>query len=376
MSMAKKTAAAPPTALKDPVVEDPVAAARAEVVRLNDQELRLAMSYRAKSAELADVRLARGDQVRGAADPAGAAQESARRVIAIREELEALADGSRSARERRLAAIPAVFEAEASAKERQAELLEVEGAKLEAESKRLREALERHDDWGYVAAPAKIDGRYFQTIPDGGGAFRQVDVRGPGFMRRLSAARASRQEAAEHRLKKPHQAGSVEADTVEDLLAAVHTDATRVGPPIDAIIAWSEKAIEDERRRRAHTASTEYGFVPVDAPMRLLLEWRAGVIDQTQSHVMQPEPSEVTAWPVDRAPAAAAPAEKVRRRPESSRLPHDTSATPAEIAREAAATGESIEEVAKKFGVPVPKELAQAMDRMASPYEVAQVEAK
>src|ERR1700694_1049921 len=131
---------------KKPAVETtvagPVDTARSEVEKLNGQELRLAMMYRQKAVELAGVRAERGDQVLDADDPEGVARKAGQRVAGMTEELESFADASERARERRLAAIPAVFQAEAAEKERQADQLEVEARKLEAESNRLRDALE------------------------------------------------------------------------------------------------------------------------------------------------------------------------------------------------------------------------------------------
>ncbi len=85
----------------------------------------------------------------------------------------------------------------------------------------------------------------------------------------------------------------IEADTVDELIAAVHSDAMRIGPTVDAIASWAEQASEKERRRRARVASTEDAFVPAKASMRLHLEWRNGTIDQEQSRIVRPEPTEM-----------------------------------------------------------------------------------
>lgn len=86
------------------------------------------------------------------------------------------------------------------------------------------------------------------------------------------------------------------ADSVEDLISAVHSDAMRIGPSAAEIIEWVEQAIEKERRRRAGTHSTEDFYTPSDAPMRLHLEWRNGTIDQAGSHIVLPAPAEVHAY--------------------------------------------------------------------------------
>lgn len=340
---------------------DAGAVARAEVARLNASELGIAILYRAKAAELAGVRAERGDQVLDAADPAGAARELGRRGSAMLEDLQALADASLRARERRLASLPAVYQAEAGDKERHADQLELEAGKLEAESNRLRAALEQHDDWKYVAAvPAISDGGIGGQR--GGGMLSVVDARGPRHERLRRDAQSLRREAAQGRFRQPHKAGMVEADVAEDLVQAVLSDPMRIGPEIDAIVAWSEGAVAKERARRARITSGD-GFVPVDAPIRLRLEWRQGTIDPAQSGVIQPEPAEVLAH-FDSAAALdhlGVPDEESSsgqrgpgRRSQSARDPYDTTATPEEIAREAANTGKTLEEVAETLGVAVP----------------------
>lgn len=282
--MTKNTKAAP--------VDDPVAVARAEVERLNSSELGMAILYLTRAVELAGVRADRGDQVLDAEDPAGEARVAGQRVSAMLEELQSLADASRRARERRLVAIPPVFQAEADAADRKAAQLDVDAATLEAESNRLRKALESHDDWSYSAGPPNRS----ELLIGGqqGGAPVVVDARGPRHERLRVEARALRTQAAQGRFRQPHRAGMLEADTVEDLFAAVHADAMRVGPAVDAIVAWSAPAIEKERGRRSRILSGD-GFVSAEAPMRLHLEWRNGAIDQGASGVVRSEPSEVIA---------------------------------------------------------------------------------
>src|SRR5260370_1028442 len=72
-----------------------------------------------------------------------------------------------------------------------------------------------------------------------GGAPLVVDARGPRHERLRAEARALRTQAAQGRFLQPQKAGMLEADTVEDLFAAVHADAMRVGPAVDAMVAWS-----------------------------------------------------------------------------------------------------------------------------------------
>ncbi len=155
---------------------DPAETARAEVERLNSQELAIAVLYRQKSDELAGVHAQRGDRVLDADDLGDAARESGHRVNALREELEALADAAKRARERRLAAIPAAFEAEARAKEREADELETKATRCQRT--------------GFHAAPP---GRAISA--DRGGAAPREDARPGGDDRGRHGRRADRSRA-------------------------------------------------------------------------------------------------------------------------------------------------------------------------------------
>jgi hypothetical protein len=291
--MPKKRATKPRQAIASKVaVDDPVAVARAEVERLNAQELKFASLVREGSAALADIRAKRGRQVLDANDPSGAAGAINQRIRAAEDELAAMMEAAAEARRARLPAIAAVIAAEAEAKVRRAEQLEAEAAKLEAESNRLRAALEQHDDWAYFPAEGNIDGHYLPAVAHGGGEFRVIDARGPRHARLRAEAQGLRTQAAQGRFRKPHQAGSVEADGLEGLLGAVYSDPMRIGPLADAIAAWSEQAREKEQRRRARMVGGD-GFLPA-ADVRYHLEWRNGAIDAAQSRIVQREPSAVS----------------------------------------------------------------------------------
>jgi hypothetical protein len=288
--MAPKNRATKPSKAKAPTAiaskpdrADPAERARAEVQRLNSQELGLSVLYRVRAAELGSVRAERGDQVLDAENPTGAARASAQRVAVLVDELEALADASRRARERRLAAIPAIFKAQADEADRAAAQLESEADQLEVRSKGLRKALEEHDECSYQPAPVTFPERAVGG-PLVGGAPVVVQIRVPRFERLRLAAADKRAEAVQHRLKEPHQAGGVEADDLAGLLEEVFRDPLRVGPTVDSIRSWSDQAIATERRRRERAAGGA-DLVPVDAPMRLHLEWVGGTIVQASSGV-------------------------------------------------------------------------------------------
>lgn len=76
-----------------------------------------------------------------------------------------------------------------------------------------------------------------------------------------------------------NQAGSLNAENLEELLTAVYADALRIGPTVDAIYAWAEQGIEKERRRARTTGGENL------VPVRLHLTWQNAVIDQAQSWI-------------------------------------------------------------------------------------------
>jgi hypothetical protein len=275
--MATKTADAP-------VAKGEVERTRAEVERLNSLELGMAGLYRQKAAELAGVRAERGNVILDAADPAGAARETGARVAAMLEEMESLADASRQARKRRLAAIPAVFIAQADEASSAAALLESEAATLEAESRRLRQVLESFDGCAY--SPTSPRGRDLSGPRVEGGGAPIIYVQVPKFERLRMTAAGQRAEAVQYRQKKPHRAGALTAGNLEELLVAVYADAMRIGPSVDSIYAWSKQVLEKEQRRR-RTASGE-GLVP----SQLHLVWNHGTIE-AQSFLVSSEATEV-----------------------------------------------------------------------------------
>jgi hypothetical protein len=342
----------------DTSTTDPVAIARAEVEKLNGLEYGHALLYRQRAKEVAGERAGRADAILDAKDPVAAARESARQVSSFTEELAGLAEAADRARERRHAAIPAVFLAEAEAKEREADALEADATRLQTESAELRAELERHDEWGYLPAQGQVEGTYYSTVPHGNGEFRAIDARGPLFARKLAAAHSLRREAAAHRLKTPEKAGMIAADSVDDLFTAVHADAMRIGPSVAEIVSWSEQAVEKERRRRERSHSGADGFVPAEAPMKLHMEFRDGVINQASSGIVREESIQqadpyhtdgaVQVVPEDVGEPESATS--VARRSSSERSPFATGPTPEEIEREAAATGEPIEDVARRLG--------------------------
>jgi hypothetical protein len=384
------------------------ALAGAEVERLNDQELKFARLYREQAEALVALLAKRGQQIRDASDHRVAAGEVSRQINALKEDLNGWADAAADARRARELAIPVVFKAEADDTERKADKLDASAVKLQAESEHLLEALQAHDDCEY--GPLK---------PVAGANFgREVLVRRPRHERLRQDAEQLRAQARDLRKREPSRAGSVSATNLEELIDKAFAIGMRVSPTVDAIAQWAEKAVTDEKRRRARLINTADGFVAADAPLRLYMEWHDGIIDQATSGAggkvtpFGPTPYEITReaaatgktveevaeeWgvvvpavatkeperPVE-APAKVAPTERellasVDSRPPE-RSPYDTSATADEVRQEAALTGKSVEQVAKEFGVPVPGP-ATGSDRSPhdaaspTPYELAREKA-
>lgn len=274
---------------RDTTRTDAVTITRSEVERLNAQELKFARLHLQRSTELAELRSRRGQQVLKASDPLAVVGAVNTRIRAAEDELAGLAEAAGEAHKARLLAIPAVFLAEAEDRERQAAQLDADADKLEAEVKKLLEPVEKLADWAYLPAEGRVDGRYFRVVPrNDGGPFRVVEAFGPRHERMRSSARALRMQAAETRSAVPHKAGSLEADSLEDLLALVFSEALRLAPPAASIIEVMEEARENELRRRVRL--TNSGSVPADLPLRYKLTWRNGSIDVGQSGVFMPEP--------------------------------------------------------------------------------------
>ncbi len=267
-----------------PPTPGPVELARADVQRLNDSERELAKLYRVKADELSAARAKRGDDVLAANDPASAARESSQQVAVLIEELAALADAAAAARRQRLAAIPRVFAVEANELERQAAQLDADAAANKASVGEALKEVQRRADCDFVPASELAFARRGQ-LGGGGGSPVVIQVRVPIFTRLQSEASALRLEAEQRRVREPHRAGAVEAESLDQLIDVVFSDPMRVGPSVDAMSSWSDDAVARERKRRQRI---DHGadFVPVAAALnKLHLEWRNGAIDVSASAV-------------------------------------------------------------------------------------------
>jgi hypothetical protein len=264
---------------------NPAELARAHVAELNNEELAFARMFREKARELEAVQDAQADQLRAATDKAAAAHDSAQRVSVLANELEQFAKASKRSRELRLAAMPAVFKAEAGELDRQAAQLDTDAAANKAAVDEKRRELEAIADCPYVPQPARPPDRAVGAGQSGVGSIAVFNVPSPLFKRLQSRAEALRLEAAQRRVKEPHKAGSIDADNLEHLIEAVFSDPMRVGPSVDNIA-----------QRFPGTASG-----------RLHLEWVNGLIVKTSFVSSQSSAPAAAIEATTRAPETRAP---------------------------------------------------------------------
>jgi hypothetical protein len=276
----KTASKTPSTATPAEIANDP----RLAVEKFNGAELRFARLYREQAGVLAEVRAKRGRAVLEADEPRAVAGQVNTQIRTLEDELGALSEAASEARRLRLQAIPKIFAADAAEAEREATELDRQAATLAFESARLRKVLSDHDGCSYSPTSPPTRDLSGPRVEGGGAPIYYVQV--PKFERLRLAANGKREEAVRHRQRKPLASGSVNAGDIETLLAAIFSDALRIGPPVDAIYAWAAGAIEQQRRRR--TASGE-DLVPV----ALHLVWNHGVIE-AQSRVESSEVSVVS----------------------------------------------------------------------------------
>lgn len=254
---------------------DPVALARQRVAELNAQELKFAKQSAKTFTDVSDLRSKRGRAVLGGAAPG----EINREIRELEDSIETSAEAAAAARVLRLAALDALRNVEADELDRQAAQLDVDATANEAAVREALEVVVKLADCPYVPQPPRAPDRAIGPGQQGVGAVVVVNAPRPLFQRLRLRAEGLRLEAAQHRLKEPHKAGSVEAESLDKLVDVVFSEAMRIGPSVDAVAAWYEQAVEKVRRRRQQLELAE-------APIaRLHLEWRAGVVDQGASWI-------------------------------------------------------------------------------------------
>jgi len=261
---------------------DPVARAHERVVEINGQEFRISGGMFSQTAgELAELRSKRGHIVRIAGDPDAAAGEISAQVRALEVKLEALAQAAAAARNERLEAIRALHNAQADELEYRAAALEAKATENEDAVRERRKDLAKIAGCEFVTKLELVRAQRLAGLLDGGTPSMPI------FDTLREEAKAFHRRAAEARLQEPNRAGSIEGNSLDDLLATIYSEPARLGPSVESAGAWFEQTAAKERAGRGRVDSGDT-FVPVDAPMRFRLTWARGEIVPAESGVFLP----------------------------------------------------------------------------------------
>ncbi len=269
-----------------PPTPDPVELARQRVAELNSQEVKFAKQSLTAFADLSDLRSKRGRAVLEGAVPS----EINREIRELEDSIETSAEAAAAARALRLVALDALRNAEADELDRQKTQLERDAAANKAAADEKRRELEAIAGCGYVSEDELAYARRGQ-LGGAPGNVAVMTVKIPIFKQLLNEAALRHQRAVQVRLQEPHRAGSIDADSLEQLVGLVFADPTRIGPTIEAITAWFDGAVANELRRRQRI---DHGadFVPVHAAInKLRLTWKNGAIEVSSSAVSSASPS-------------------------------------------------------------------------------------
>ena len=263
---------------------DPIEAARAEVRRLLEVELDLAAKRDAAAASLPDLETTVGDAVLDGGD----AVEIAARIAGARAEVEVLDRTITAARERRVAAITAVFEAEADELRRQAAAKRAEADARRGKTALLLLQLEAHE--GVAYAPVQPDQAAFMdpTGLAGGGApsLGVITRRIPRTEFLLIEAQLLEDQARAQRDVTRH--GYLEADSVDELTAGTTSDPMHVGPTIASTREWAASGVakvEADIARAEARGGLEARAWGKGQPIRFVLYWGQGVINVGSSRI-------------------------------------------------------------------------------------------
>ncbi len=350
---------------------DPVDRAQAEISRHRDRELEIWRDRRQRMLDLAVLEAETGRVVADGGDDGDAGRRLAEGEAVLRVRDRAADELARQ----REAAIPTIWRAQAASKRATEKAKRAEVLEREPRTRKMLADLAEWERCPYAPAGRQPG--------DGGGGINpgSVVVYNLPLTQRLAleADEAGTAAAAlERQVLNLLAGGQVHADSIEDLIVEGLGDGQHVFPVLREIErrALVAEQVGRERLQRVREGFGEATPDPETAAATWTLAWQGREITQlTVSFLGLAGSSAIDdygdppaglvqvgerSWMREAsAPAmGAASREKGRRRPESDRDPHDVSATAAEIEREAAATGKSVEQVAKEFGVPVPESLA------------------
>lgn len=281
-------------------LDDPIAAAAAEVERIFAAEHELSRRRDTLTAALPELRADAGAAALATALD-GAEPPAVDAVTTLTAQIDATDYALTAARTRRLEAVRALWQAGARQLREQAATLRREADERQKRTDELLAALAEHEGVSY--APAQ------PIAPPPGTCVSPVTIWTAApktALLRLEADGLDGQAAALES-RQPVAAGSVSGESAGALLAQLHQDPLRLDPLPHEVTAWVQTAVARElasaRRHNPRLAT----FVPATSPNRLDLVWSGGQINAARSRVEPIPPApDISAWPSHSFEAVAA----------------------------------------------------------------------
>jgi len=258
-----------------------VEAARAEVNRLHDVELQWSDRLAAAKVKLAEAEATAGGDALAGAD----VSKLGGRLANVKGEIATCEAAISEARQRRRAAISAVYAAEGAALRPLAEHLRTEAQEHGKRAEQLLGALQAHEECAYAPVAVMMAG----VLPADGKVLPL-----PKSARMFSEAEALDASARQREGQAVQVAGQLVAVGIDELLAQVRAvDAMIIGPALASVEDWARArwTPRHETRARQH-AQTGEGLPAwekvhheANRPAVLTMCWRDGAIDEGASGV-------------------------------------------------------------------------------------------
>ncbi len=269
------------------VTTDPIAEARATVQKLYDAEMRLSKQLPRLQQDLVEAEAAAGDSLLDAAldGKGGAAKAATSRVAQLRAEIDATQKAIASARQRRIAAIPRVWEAQARPLREQATALREQAAQHEIRTNELLQELQEHEGCSYVPEPPPRPSLEGGLV---GGAPQIVYITVPKTEMLRREAAGLEYQAETIQAQTVALSGYVSASSREELMEALEgRGPMQIVPAMHDLLEWLEPALEvvREHRRKAQAQAEVHPAFRADAPVPASIYWTEGKLDTRRSHV-------------------------------------------------------------------------------------------
>lgn len=251
---------------------------KVEVGRLREAELALERELQAKRQELAHARDTASDAVLAQALGKRSGGAAVSHVVEIERSVAALAEATlvaiARARERRVEAIRAVWQAEADELRQQAADLRAEAERREARTRQLLDELREHEGCDYVPAYHVLEYArgYADPVP--------ITIPRSESLRNQAAALERRADEVARRLVQ--DAGMITAASRDELLQRIEAlDPFQLGPALHEVEAWvaGEEPAVLARLERLSSEHRER------ARLEYRLVWRGGRVSQAESRI-------------------------------------------------------------------------------------------